>query len=362
MTHHHPSLRHSFPGALEALLVLVLIMMAPMPGDARAATVTVAAGDSLSSIASRAGVSVDALARANGIRNPNMVVVGTRLTLPGGGPCTCAPSSAPAAPASSSRVHTVRAGESLGQIAARYAVSVAALAQANAIRDTNVVVVGRRLTIPAAGTATPAATPAPAPSASGTLTVRPGDTLAAIAARHGVSVGALAQANGIANPNALRVGQRLRLPGAGSTPVSAPTSGTYIGPRTVSASSVIATINAACARYGVDPAFARAIAYQESGFNHNVRSHVGAIGAMQLMPTTAGWVGPTLIGRRIDPHNLADNVEGGVAYLAWLQRRTGSPQRAAAAYYQGLNALLTRGMFDDTKAYVASVMTHYGRV
>ena len=45
---------------------------------------------------------------------------------------------------------------------------------------------------------------------------------------------------------------------------------------------------------------------------------VGAIGVMQLMPATARWFGRDVVGRRVDPHHLTDNIEGGVAYLAWL--------------------------------------------
>jgi len=66
---------------------------------------------------------------------------------------------------------------------------------------------------------TPAATPRPAssptPSASAgprTYKVRPGDTLARIAARFGTTVGELATLNGIANPSLIRVGQVLKLP------------------------------------------------------------------------------------------------------------------------------------------------------
>mgnify|MGYP001032064815 FL=1 len=67
--------------------------------------------------------------------------------------------------------------------------------------------------------------------------VSPGDTLSAIAARHGVSTSVLAQVNGISNPNRIYVGQRLVIPGAsnsGSSPAApkppsqAPATGTYI--------------------------------------------------------------------------------------------------------------------------------------
>lgn len=54
-------------------------------------------------------------------------------------------------------------------------------------------------------------------------TVAPGDTLSEIAAEHGVTVAALSEANGIANPDQIYVGQSLAIPGAPDSPISAPT-------------------------------------------------------------------------------------------------------------------------------------------
>lgn len=63
--------------------------------------------------------------------------------------------------------------------------------------------------------------------------------------------------------------------------------------------------------YGIDPNLVRAIIANESSWRVNARSSVGAIGLMQLMPTTAQMLG-------IDPHNPEQNIEGGVRYLAGL--------------------------------------------
>lgn len=106
--------------------------------------------------------------------------------------------------------HTVRRGETLGGIAARYGTTVAALAEANGIANPDRIVTGARLTIP--GSSGPG--PAPAP-ATGSYTVVRGDTLGRIAARHGTTISALVAANGIANPNLIRVGQVLEVPAAG---------------------------------------------------------------------------------------------------------------------------------------------------
>jgi LysM repeat protein len=239
---------------------------------------------------------------------------------------------------------TVRPGDTLGAIAASNGTSVAAIAQANGIANANLIVVGTTLTIPSGG-----ASPSGGGSASGTCTVRAGDTLGAIAARHGIGVPALAALNGIANPNIISVGRVLRVPGA------LPSSGG------ASAAEIAALLQSHAARYGVDPALARAIAWQESRWTQSAVSSAGAVGVMQLMPGTARWLG-AVIGRPLDPHRLEDNIEGGVAYLGWLSRRARNTRTAIGAYYQGLASLSERGPYDDTRGYVASVLSIRGRV
>ena len=304
-------------------------------GAARAATVTVAPGDSLSAIAARSGASAAALARANGIADPDAIRAGQRLTLPGGGGGSSS---------SAGAGYTVRPGDSLSAIAARHGVGVAALAAANGIADPDLVPAGRRLVIPGGGAA------AAGGAAGASYRVRAGDTLGGIAARHGTTVAALAALNGIRDPSVIAAGRVLSVPA--SRPAAAPTSPTEVA-------DLLARHSA---RYGVDPALARAIAWQESRWTQSARSSAGAIGVMQLMPATARWIGRDVIGRHLDPHSLSDNIEGGVAYLAWLGNRTTSTRRAIGAYYQGLSSLRRIGPYDDTKAYVASVLGFVGSV
>ena len=167
-------------------------------------------GDTLSTIAGRLGVSQTALAQANGIRNPDFIYVGQRLIVPGG----AAPAPNPA-PAPGSGTYVVQRGDTLASIAARYGVSVAALAQANGLGNLNFIWVGQRLVIPGAAAPAPAPAPQPAP-ASSIHVVQRGETLASIALRYGTTVAALAALNGLANPNFIWVGQRLKV-GQGST-------------------------------------------------------------------------------------------------------------------------------------------------
>ena len=77
---------------------------------------------------------------------------------------------------------------------------------------------------------------------------------------------------------------------------------------------------------------------------------------MQVMPGTWDWVQSNLAGRRLDPSSATDNVNAGVLYLKHLLKETGGDENAAiASYYQGLGAVRSRGLFEDTKRYVANV-------
>lgn len=115
--------------------------------------------------------------------------------------------------------YQIRPGDTLSGIASRYHTSVSALLRANPqIHNANLIYAGARLNIPGATDSFQ-----PAPSAGGTrYTVRPGDTLSAIGARFGVSYMSIARANNIANPNLIRVGQQLVIPGRNGTPSPAP--------------------------------------------------------------------------------------------------------------------------------------------
>lgn len=322
---------------------------------------TVQPGENLGSIAARYGTSARALAQANGITNPDMVVAGTRIRVSG-----VAATSSSSSESTSGGGHTVQPGENLGSIAARYGTTTQAIALANGINDPNMVVAGRTLRVSGLPRMTNASLSTSSSSGGSGHTVQPGENLGAIAARYGTSAQAIAKANGIANPNMVVAGTRLSIPAStsgtsvnttGMTPITAQTAGWGGHP---SRDQVAAMINQSAANYGVDPALVRAIAWQESGWWQGARSSVGAVGVMQLMPDTARWLGPAVLGRSIDPTNVKDNIDGGAAYLGYLLRRAPSRDLAIASYYQGLSSVTSRGLYEDTKAYVGSVNTHYG--
>ena len=113
--------------------------------------------------------------------------------------------------------------------------------------------------------------------------------------------------------------------------------------------------------YGIPVSLARALAWQESGFQTNVTSSVGAWGPMQVIPTTWAFVETVLLGRTV-PKTGEGGVEVGMALLNHLLKRFNGDQRLAlAAWYQGEKAVREIGIYDDTKAFVANVLALTGR-
>lgn len=159
---------------------------------------TVKAGDTLSTIASRYGVSVVRLKRANRLSGDSLRI-GDRLEIP----TQVAVSDAPKRVAKS-RTHRVRSGESLYTIGKRYGVSVDRLKAANGLRR-NTIRVGQELVIPARSSGSTVT------SEGKVHRVRSGDTLSEIARRYGTTVSKLRSANGLTS-NRLRIGQELKIP------------------------------------------------------------------------------------------------------------------------------------------------------
>jgi LysM repeat protein len=180
--------------------------------------------------------------------------------------------------------------------------------------------------------------------------VRRGETLSVIAARAGTTVRDLARRNRLDPRRFLLVGQRLVIP---ESRASAPSA---------SRSEVEASLSRWAAYYGVALDLVRALAWQESGFQNDVRSSAGAVGVMQVLPATREFVEQVLIGQRI--HRTMDgNVRLGVAYLHHLLHRFGFDVRlAVGAYYQGPASVGRRGLAGPTRRFVANVLALRSRV
>jgi cell wall-associated NlpC family hydrolase len=119
---------------------------------------TVHAGDTLTAIASEYGTTVQALATSNHLSDPNLVHTGQVLQVP-----SVAGTGAPSAPTS----YTVRAGDTLAAVAARFDTSVAHLVAVNHMADPNLIFPGQVLAL--SGTVQPSAVAIAAPAPRGTV-------------------------------------------------------------------------------------------------------------------------------------------------------------------------------------------------
>jgi soluble lytic murein transglycosylase-like protein len=295
-----------------------------------------------------------------------------------------------AAPASAAVPHVVAPGETLWQIAAANGFTTRSFAAANGLSPDARVVAGQTLQVPSVAEASAALTRAlgaapgsvpvgdgdgdaddsasssssssAAPAPLGGYIVKPGDTLSALAARSGVSVAQMAFMNGLDPSGVLLAGTVIKLPTGAAAPARAsqPAPAATVVPQAApepTATRVGASdIQSVASANGVSPSLAAAVAWQESGFNNAMVSSANARGVMQVMPGTWDYVQRNLAGRPLNPASAADNVTAGVLYLRSLLKATGGNEGAAiAAYYQGLGALQSRGVFPETQRYVANV-------
>jgi LysM repeat protein len=358
----------------RAVSLVALLAVLAAGGFAAPATHTVLVGDTLSSIGRRYGVSVAALVQRNGLRDPDQIVVGTRLAIPTTGRATAAtPTPAPTA---SPQTHTVRAGETLSMIADRYAVALPALRSANGLRNADRILVGAQLRIPdSAATATGTTTgstgsgtdappvpqrtlaqiptvPVP-PLLTLTYVIQPGDSVNAVARTYGIPKATLVEANDLGDPNRIIVGGHLLIPGVPGDVVRLPS---FVQP----ARRTWATVFAQAAKdFGVPVELAMAVGHMESGWQNSVVSSVGARGMMQLTDETVDFVSLTLLGRAtpLDPGDPVQNIRMGVRFLAYLLDQTGGDvDQALAGYNQGLLSVRQHGLYDDTRLFVAGVL------
>jgi LysM repeat protein len=247
-----------FPG--QVLKLTSASAAAPKPAPQTTASIsssgkyTIVSGDTITGIARKLGVSIQALLDTNGLTTASIIYSGRTLIVPGK---SVAPAPAPvvAAPAPSAPIQPV--------------VSVTPLA----------------------------------PSASTTYKIVAGDTVTSIAKKFGVSVQAVLSANGMTASSIIYAGRTLSIPGAGSTTASTTTAttvaqvGTAVTPLSPEMQANASTIIAVGKQLGV-PSYgiivALAAAAQESGLRNLSGGDLDSLGLFQQRPS-AGWGTPAQI-------------------------------------------------------------------
>ena len=167
---------------------------------------TVQRNDTLWDIANGFSISVESLCAANGLSQRNVIKPGQRLNIPDGASTYVAPDRQQTLKVSGTR-HTVRAGDTLSEIASAYNVSVSSLKRANGLRSSRIYP-GKELLIPAP---VEKYTPERTVAGPGTYKVQKGDTLYDIARRFGISISDLRRANGL-RTSRIYPGDVLRIP------------------------------------------------------------------------------------------------------------------------------------------------------
>ncbi|MBW9094047.1 LysM peptidoglycan-binding domain-containing protein [Microbacterium jejuense] len=190
--------------------------------QAAPATYTVVRGDTVSRIAARFGLRTADVLALNGLGWSSVIYPGQVLKLTAAGAAAPAAPTAPAAPSAGAGSYTVQRGDTISSIARRLGVTTNAVLSANGLGWSSIIYPGQRISIPGAAApaasapaapATPAPPPAAAPSAGGAAyTIVAGDTISAIAKRHGVTVSAVLAANGLSMSSIICPGQTITVP------------------------------------------------------------------------------------------------------------------------------------------------------
>ena len=213
--------------------------------SSREMTHVVAKGESLGKIAERYGTTVASLKEQNGLRG-DTISIGQKLKVQ----TAAKPEAVASASSSSSQkstrstarpsTYTVRSGDTVSGIAAKFDTTWTALRKANGLKSDSIKV-GQKLSIPGGSTAAVAASAQTRAKAS--YTVRSGDVLGTIAERHGMSVRELQSMNGLKGTN-IRVGQTLAVYGSAAPPKPTTRKVTHV----VASGEVLGTI---AQKYGV---------------------------------------------------------------------------------------------------------------
>lgn len=294
--------------------------------SAAVSSYTVQPGDTVAAIAGRYGLSTASVLALNGLGWKSLIFPGQVLKLSAGAAVAPAPAS------QEGGRYTIVRGDTVSRIAARFGVDVASVLSANGLSWSSIIYPGQTIAIPAATapaielvsavTPTPdtAPAPAPAPVTTSSYTIKSGDTISAIAARHGVSTQAVLDANGLTASSIIYPGRTLVIPTAGGASAGGSPSGGSVTTLTAEQEGNARVIIQVGREQGVPDygiIIALATAMQESSLRNINWGDRDSVGLFQQRPST-GW-------------GTVDEIM--------------NPAHAAFLFYQGRSGY-TRGLLD----------------
>jgi len=307
-------------------------------GTPVASNYIVRAGDTLSAIAHRFGKSILRIMELNAISNPDLIYTGRTIHLDSdqNPDLVSDPSSIRAG-------YTVVSGDTLSGIAARFGVSMATLAVVNSLSNTDFIMVGTQLVIPA----DPTVLPNPEPVAS-TTTTNPPETSTTTSPPIATTTTTIADVTTTQAPMGT-------VPPTSTTASPAP-AGTVPDPSVIGSTSLSPLFEKWANIYSVPRGLLEALAWKESNWRPDAIGAGGHLGISQISPSTIAFIEANLLGLRTDPLAPSDGIRLEARYLRYLIDRTTNEREALAAWNQGLHDLLTSGISESGSDFADDVL------
>jgi LysM repeat protein len=210
---------------------------------------TVKSGETISGIAARYGLGTSKVLSLNGLKPSSIIYPGQKIKLTGSASSGATKSSSGSS-SSSGGSYTVKSGDTLSGIAARHNMGLSKILSLNGLKASSIIYPGQKIKV--SGSAASSTTTAKTSSAKtssgsgGSYTVKSGDTLSGIAARHNMGLSKILSLNGLKATSTIYPGQKIKVSGSAATVQTAKTSST-----TASGSGSTYTVKAGDTLYGI---------------------------------------------------------------------------------------------------------------